>query len=124
MLGLPYVPQRSDGWEVQVDWGNKTQWVNNAWSGIQSMLWKIRAHTRMASVGCSKGSYHSVEEVEVVVVEVEAWMMGTLTGAHYGKDFEENGAGSTREKMVQSSQNQLGGALKTCAQKSECNVLY
>jgi len=36
----------------------------------------------------------------VVVVEVEAWMMGTLTGAHYGKDLEENGAGSTQEKMV------------------------
>ena len=94
MLGLPYVSQRSDGWEVQVDWGNKTQRVNSAWGRIQSMLWKIRAHTRMASVGCSKGSYHSVEEVEVVVVEVEAWMMGTLTGAHYRKDLDENRVGS------------------------------
>lgn len=89
------------------------------------LLRKIHAHTRTVSVGCSKGSYHTVEEVEVVVVvEVEAWMMGTSTGAHYGKDFEENRARSTQEKMVRSSQNQLGGALKTCAQKSDCNVLY
>jgi len=94
---------------------------------MDGLLWKIHAHTRTVSVGCSKGSYHSVEEVEVVVVvvvEVEAWMMGTSTGAHYGKDFEENRVRSTQEKMVRSIQNQLGGALKTCAQKSDCNVLY